>query len=94
MAIIEDNFHLDAPSSVAKVNELVARAKKSIESGVSSFRDAAEFLAEAQELGVSQRQLADGVGKSAAWVNALLKWHDCGYLGSQSAARHPLKARY
>jgi hypothetical protein len=41
---------------------------------VSSFRAAAEYLAAAQELGVLQRQLADEVGKSAGWVNGLLKW--------------------
>jgi hypothetical protein len=64
---------------IQKVPELLARAKESIECGVSSFRAAAEYLAAAQELGVSQRQLADGVGKSAAWVNALLKWRERGY---------------
>ncbi len=64
---------------IAMVPELLERAKHSIESGVSSLRDAAEYLADAQALGVSQRQLADGVGKSAAWVNALLKWRQHGY---------------
>jgi hypothetical protein len=64
---------------IAMVPVLLERAKHSIESGVSSLRDAAEYLADAQALGVSQRQLADGVGKSAAWVNALLKWRQHGY---------------
>ena len=64
---------------IAKIPELLTRAKQSIESGVSAFRAAAEYLADAQELGVSQRQLADEVGKSAAWVNALLKWRERGY---------------
>src|ERR1019366_6985683 len=64
---------------IAKIPELLTRAKQSIESGVSAFRAAAEYLADAQELGVSQRQLADGVGKSGAWVNAVLKWREHGY---------------
>ena len=63
---------------IAKIPELLTRARQSIESGVSSFRAAAEYLADAQKLGVSQRQLADGVGKSGAWVNALLKWREHG----------------
>jgi hypothetical protein len=64
---------------IAKIPELLTRARQSIESGVSSFRAAAEYLADAQGLGVSQRQLADGVGKSGGWVNALLKWREHGY---------------
>src|ERR1019366_1110938 len=76
---------------IAKIPELLARAKQSIESGVSSFRAAAEYLAAAQELGVSQRQLADEVGKSAGWVNGLLKWRAHGYPdGTPFKTRRPL----
>ena len=49
------------------------------QSGENNFRDAAECLANAQELGASQRQSAKAVGKSPAWVNALLKWRRSGY---------------
>jgi hypothetical protein len=91
----DNEFHQDEPTvehqpvqpgltvldlrEIAKIPELLTRARQSIESGVSSFRAAAEYLAAAQELGVSQRQLANGVGRSAAWVNALLKWREHGY---------------
>lgn len=71
---------------IAKITEIVRKAKQSIESGHSSFRDgaghfrdAAEYLAVAQELGVSQRKLADEVNKSPAWVNSLLGWRERGY---------------
>ena len=95
MAIADNKFHQDEPTvdhqtvqpgltvldlrEIAKIPELLARARQSIETGVSSFRAAAEYLAEARRLGVSQRQLAEGVSKSAAWVNALLKWRELGY---------------
>jgi len=64
---------------IAKIPELLARARQSIESGVSSFRAAAEYLADAQEQGATQRQIAEAVGKSAAWVNRLLRWRQSGY---------------
>ena len=71
---------------IAKITEIVRKAKQSIEFGHSSFRDgaghfrdAAEYLAVAQELGVSQRKLADEVNKSPAWVNSLLGWRERGY---------------
>jgi hypothetical protein len=56
------------------VTELLSRAKLAIESGDSSMRAAAEDIVTAQELGATQRQIAEAVGKSAAWVNRLLKW--------------------
>jgi hypothetical protein len=69
---------LDLPE-IARVPEVIKLFKQSIELGVSSFHDAAEFAFEAQELGVSQRELAVRAGKSAAWINALLKWREHGY---------------
>ena len=56
------------------------------------FKLAAEYLAYAEEEGKTQRQIAEGVGKSAAWVNRLLQWRRDGYpedtpFGTQSQER-------
>jgi hypothetical protein len=61
------------------VTELLNRAKQAIESGETSLHAAAEDIAAAQEQGATQRQIAEAVGKSAAWVNRLLKWRQSGY---------------
>jgi colicin import membrane protein len=61
------------------ITELLERAKRAIETGQNSLRDAAEDIADAREQGATQRQIADAVGKSAAWVNQLLKWRKSGY---------------
>jgi hypothetical protein len=61
------------------VTELLSRARRAIESGEASLRAAAEDIAVAQEQGATQRQIAEAVGKSAAWVNRLLKWRESGY---------------
>jgi hypothetical protein len=62
------------------VTELLSRAKRAIESGeIISLRAAAEDIAAAHEQGATQRQIAEAVGKSAAWVNRLLKWRESGY---------------
>ena len=61
------------------VTELLSRAKHAIESGETSLRAAAEDIAAAQEQGATQRQIGEAVGKSAAWVNRLLKWRESGY---------------
>jgi len=71
--------------------ELLARAKDAIDAGETSLRAAAEDLALAGTLGMSQRAIGDAVGKSAAWVNRLLKWRESGYrtvtpFGAQSKA--------
>jgi hypothetical protein len=50
------------------VTELLGRAKDAIESGETSLHSAAEDIAAAQEQGATQRQIAEAVGKSAAWV--------------------------
>jgi hypothetical protein len=63
----------------ASIDKLHDKARRAIESGENKFRDAAECLAEAQKLGATQRQSAKGIGKSPAWVNALLKWRSSGY---------------
>jgi hypothetical protein len=54
-------------------------ASKSVKAGLTSMRDAAEHLAAATALKATQRQLADAVGKSPAWVNGLLQWRKAGY---------------
>jgi hypothetical protein len=60
--------------------ELLSRAKAAIEAGESSLRDAAEALARAQEdFNATQREIAEAVGRSASWVNRLLKWRQSGY---------------
>jgi hypothetical protein len=64
---------------VTTVTELLSRATRSIDSGESSLRAAAEDLAAAQAQGATQRQIAEAVGKSAGWVNRLLQWRETGY---------------
>jgi hypothetical protein len=61
---------------MSKVDDLLNRAKLSIEAGV---HEAAEDIAAASEQGATQRKIAEAVGKSAAWVNGLLKWRLAGY---------------
>ena len=73
------------------VTELLEEAKRDIDDGEVRLRAAAEKMAAARKQGASQRQIAQGVGKSAPWVNRLLKWHDGGYqedtpFGPQSRA--------
>jgi hypothetical protein len=61
------------------VTELLSRARSAIQSSENSLRSAAEDIASAQEQGATQRQVAQEVGKSPAWVNRLLKWRQSGY---------------
>jgi hypothetical protein len=59
--------------------ELLSRAKAAIEAG-GSPRDAAEALALAQkDFNATQREIGEAVGRSASWVNRLLKWRRSGY---------------
>jgi hypothetical protein len=60
------------------ITELLSRAKHAIESGETSLHAAAEDIAAAQGQGATQRQIAEAVGKSAAWVNRLLMWRQSG----------------
>jgi hypothetical protein len=74
--------------TIAKLHD---KARRAIAAGENSFRQAAEYLAEARKQGATQRQSAKAVGKSAAWVNTLLKWRSGGYretpFGPQSKAK-------
>ena len=80
----------DSPSEATGIaltaEELINRAKQKIEMGETSrstsFRAAAEDIARACDQGATQREIAQGVGKSPAWVNRLLKWRDSGYVGA------------
>ena len=74
------------------ITKLLDRAKQAIESGETSLHAAAEDIAAAREQGATQRQIGEAVGKSAAWVNRLLKWRQSGYqddtaFGPQAKAR-------
>ena len=75
----------------ASIDKLHNNARRAIESGEDKFREAAELLAQARKLGATQRQSAKAIGKSPAWVNALLKWKSGGYKNwcpFPRAARH------
>jgi predicted transcriptional regulator len=63
--------------------DLLRRAKDAIEAGDQSLREAADALALAQEdFKAPQREIAEAVGKSAAWVNRLLRWRREGCPGT------------
>jgi hypothetical protein len=64
---------------IMTVSKLLSRAKHAIESGETSLHAAAEDIAAAQAQGATQRQIAETLGKSVAWVNRLLKWRESGY---------------
>ena len=74
--------------TIAKLHD---KARRAIAAGEGSFRQAAEYLAEARKQGATQRQSAKAVGKSPSWVNTLLKWRSGGYretpFGPQSKAK-------
>lgn len=76
---------------MTRKDELLHGAKAAIDAGENFLHVAAEKIAEAAEQGATQRQIATAVGKSAAWVNGLLKWRLAGYpetaFGPQKAAR-------
>jgi hypothetical protein len=58
--------------------EVLCRAKAVFEAG-GSLRDVSEWLAFAQDnLHATQREIAEAIGKSASWVNRLLKWRRSG----------------
>jgi len=60
--------------------DLLRRAKAAIRAGEQSLQEAAEALGLAQEgHAATQREMAEAVGRSASWVNALLKWRASGY---------------
>lgn len=62
----------------ATIDQHHRKAKQAIASGEASLREAADHLAQARKLGATQRQSAEAVRKSPAWVNRLLRWRDGG----------------
>lgn len=76
----------DSASSPMTNEELISRAKHHIGTGETSrnisFRAAADDIKLACDQGAKQCEVAEGVGKSAAWVNRLLKWREGGYVGA------------
>ena len=67
------------PNSTTKA-DLLSLAKAAIEAGEQSLHRAAEALGIAEEEhSASQREMAEAIGKSVAWVNALLQWRRSGY---------------
>jgi hypothetical protein len=59
--------------------DLMIAAKKLILQGEKCLKDAAEHIAKASEQGASQRDIAQEIGKSPAWVCRLLAWRAAGY---------------
>ena len=66
---------------MATIAKLHDKARRAIAAGEGSFRQAAEYLAEARKQGATQRQSAKAIGKSPSWVNQLLAWRKSGYKG-------------
>ena len=64
---------------MSRIDQLHEKARRAIELGEAKFREAADYLAKAKQLGATQRQSAEAIGKSPAWVNTLLKWRSAGY---------------
>jgi hypothetical protein len=67
---------------LSQAKTLIAAGERSLHAGMQCLHDAAEALAIAkEEFHATQREIAQFVGKSPAWVNALLKWRLRGYKG-------------
>src|SRR5947207_2649087 len=63
--------------------DLLSRAKDEIATGDQSLHAAAEALDVAQkEFKATQREIAQAIGKSVAWVNRLLRWRSDGCSGT------------
>jgi hypothetical protein len=78
----------DSVKRGAAVSELLSKAKDAIASGDRSYREAAEYIADAQAQGATQRTIAAKLGKSAAWVNRLLAWRAGGFIGDAFDRAH------
>ena len=68
---------MSAPGTIG-ADEAIKLARQAIASADRNLKSAAIFLATAEAQGKTQREMAE-VGKSAAWVNGLLRWHRDGY---------------
>jgi hypothetical protein len=78
---VED--HSVEPTALANTTneaDLLQRAKDAIDAGEQRLHEAAEVLALAHsDFKLTQRDLANAIGRSASWVNRLLKWRQSGY---------------
>ena len=70
---------MSARASPTTGNGAIRRAAKAIKTSDRNLKLAAECLAIAEAKGKTQRQMAEGVGKSVGWVNRLLQWRRDGY---------------
>jgi hypothetical protein len=70
------------------IDDLLKQAKRAIADGEASLKEAAECISKAQDRGATQRQIAEVVGKSAAWVNRLLAWRAGGFIGDAFGPAH------
>jgi hypothetical protein len=70
------------------IDDLLKQAKRAIADGEASLKEAAECISKAQARGATQRQIAEAVGKSAAWVNRLLAWRAGGFIGDAFGPAH------
>jgi hypothetical protein len=68
--------------TMASIINLLDKAKDAIAAGESSYRKAADLIAQAQESGATQKQIAERLGRSRAWITFLLAWRKSGYRGS------------
>lgn len=59
-------------AAMTSIKTLHDQARRAVAAGEAKLREAAELLAKAAELGATQRQSAQAIGKSPAWVNMLL----------------------
>ena len=76
------NHSIEPPILANTTNKaaVLRRAKDAIDAGEQRLHEAAEALAVAQEdFKATQREIAKAVGRSAGWVNRLLKWRQSGY---------------
>ena len=94
-AHIVETLLSDARTAISAAEQILARAD---EGANRHYRVAAEHISNAQAQKASQRQIAEVLGKSAAWVNRLLRWRTEGYpdspFGPQSSlARARKKGR-
>jgi transposase len=66
-------------TSVKSANEAITRAQQAINASDRNLQLAAEYLQFAVDEGVSQREIAERVGRSVGWVNTLLQWRRDGF---------------
>ena len=72
---------IPGPGNSTTKADLLSRARDAIEVGDQSLHEAADALALAKD-DFKATQIAEAVGKSAAWVNRLLRWRREGCPGS------------